>query len=824
MGSRSRRNDPPDPRAVSPDELRWSCDPEVFPFETTAELGECPIQIIGQARAMDALRLGLVIRDHGYNIFAAGEVGSGRSTAVRRELAEIDRGEGAPDDLCYVHNFRDPDQPRLLRFPSGKGRAFQKSMEQLVEGLRKHMPELLDAEVSRKRRAARVEVAQEKQKGLLKEFEKTVEREGFALVQVQLGPFMRPSLMPVVAGNPVDMDQLETLVDEGKFQRKEYDRLRTKRAALTSGLESLTKRLQSVERALREELVNLDRDLARPLVDESLGEVREDFAGATVRSFLDEVAQDVLDHLDRFREPESPPVSGAERDQAKKELRERTLPYLVNLVVDNSATKGRPILWETYPSYRNLFGTIEHSRDGSGEWQADHTRIKAGSLLKAGGGFLVLDAMDVLAEAGVWPALKRTLRNRVLEIQYFDPLSLFAGVSLKPEKAPVDVKVILIGTRQIYRLLHGLDEDFKKIFKVKAEFTVETPLSGEELTNYACFVRKKCQDDHLPPFHRAAVAAVVEHGVRLAGRREKLTTRFNEIADVIRESGYWARDEKSKRVEVRHVDHALAQRARRVGLAQDLLRERIVQGTVLLDVSGARVGQVNGLMVLDVGDHEFGLPGRITAVTAMGRTGILDIERESLMSGALHTKGVLILAGFLRSRFSQEKPLTLAASLCFEQNYDEIDGDSASSAELYSLLSSLSGVPLQQGIAVTGSVNQRGEIQPIGGLNEKVEGYFDVCKERGLDGAQGVMIPRLNLPHLMLRKDVVEAVRQGKFRLWAVSTVEEGIEVLSGLPAGERGAGSAYPPASVFGRVDLRLRELAMGVREFGAADGAVVP
>ncbi len=817
------RSAPSDPRVVLPEKLRWRCDPEWFEFETTAELGDCPIHVIGQSRAMDALKLGLALKDHGYNVFVAGEVGSGRSTAVRRLLADVERGERAPDDLCYVHNFQDPDRPKLLRFDAGKGRVFQKEMERLVEGLRKNMPELLDSELSRKRRSGRIEATKEKQKSLMKEFEKEVEQEGFAVVEAQLGPLMRPTLVPLVAGNPVDMDELDSLVEEGKFAKREYEKLRAKRAHLMTGLESLTKTLQGIERALREEITALDRDLARPLVTESMAGVREAAGGDALGAFLEAVTTDILDHLDRFREHEVP-TSGAERDRAKKELRELTLPYLVHLVVDNTSTRGRPILWETSPNYRNLFGTIEQSRDTATEWTADHTRIKGGSLLQANGGFLVLDAMDVLAEQGVWSALKRTLRNGTLEIHSFDPLSLFAGVSMQPERAAIDVKVILIGTPQIYRLLHGVDEDFNKIFKVKAEFTDDTPLSDDELNNYACFVHKKCRDDRLPPFHRGAVAAVVEHGARLAGRREKLTTRFNEIADIVREAAYWAREARAERVELTHVDRALLERARRVNWPEERLRERFTEGEVLLGVEGEAVGQVNGLMLLDVGDHEFGIPTRITAVTAMGRAGILDIEREALMSGALHTKGVLILAGLLRARFAQDKPLALSASLCFEQSYDEVDGDSASSAELYAILSSLSGVPLRQGIAVTGSINQKGEIQPIGGINEKIEGFFDLCVRKGLSGNQGVMIPALNLNHLMLRRDVVDAVRAGTFAVYAVSTIEQGIEVLSGLRAGDRGSGAAYPPDSVFGRADARLRELASALRGFGAADGSNGP
>jgi ATP-dependent Lon protease len=377
----------------------------------------------------------------------------------------------------------------------------------------------------------------------------------------------------------------------------------------------------------------------------------------------------------------------------------------------------------------------------------------------------------------------------------------------------------MIGTKQIYRLLYSLDEDFKKIFKVKADFALRTPLNDKELYNYACFVHKKVQDDDLPPFHRDAVAAIVEYGVRLAGMKEKLTTRFKDVADVIREAGYWANQEKAKRVEERHVDRALKERRHRVNLFEEEMRDRIADGTLILEIEGEKVGQVNGLVVLDLGDHVFGQPTRITAVTAMGRTGIIDIERESKMSGSIHTKGVLILAGFLRERFAQDKPLALAASVCFEQSYGIVDGDSASSAELYGLLSSLSGIPIRQGISVTGSVNQMGEIQPIGGVNEKVEGYFDLCKLQGLTGDQGVMIPYRNLPEVMLRKDVVEAVDKGRFHVWAVDDIETGIEILTGVGAGERAADGTYPADTVFGRVDARLRQLAEGVRDYGAAD-----
>jgi len=443
----------------------------------------------------------------------------------------------------------------------------------------------------------------------------------------------------------------------------------------------------------------------------------------------------------------------------------------------------------------------------------------AGSLLRANGGFIIMDALDLLVEPGVWAALKRTMRHRQVEIQSFDPAFLYSGVSLKPEPVPIDVKVVLIGTRQIYAVLYATDEDFKKIFKVKADFALQTPLDDEEVLNYACLIHNRCRKENLPPFHRDAVAAVVEEGVRLAGDRDKLTTRFTKIVDLVIEAGHWATEDGASPVQPEHVDRALTKRVYRVNLVEEMLRERLANGTVLLDLEGAKVGQVNGLSLLDLGDHEFGQPSRISATTAMGRSGIIDIDREAEMSGSIHTKGVLILTGFLRARFAQTKPLTLTASICFEQSYGGIDGDSASSAELYALLSSLADVPLRQGIAVTGSVNQRGEVQPIGGVNRKIEGFFDLCRLVGLTGDQGVMIPRRNLSQLMLRNDVVQAVRDGQFSVWAVCSIEEGLEVLADMPPGSCGEDGSYPRDSILGRVDAELERLAEGVARYGPAD-----
>lgn len=818
MSPRKRRR-VPGPHGLAPDKLRWRCDPKRFSFETTAELGEAPIDIIGQPRAQEALRVGLCGRAAGTNVFVSGMVGCGRSTVVKRALAELAPDDTTPDDLVYVHNFEDPDRPCRMFFPAGRGKLFRQTMDALIDNLGRDLRKLFDSEPYRKRRTAHVEMASAGQKAKLKEFEKRVQDAGFNLVQVQMGPFVRSRLVPVVAGNPVEVEALEQLVEQGGFKRAELDELLANQGTLQAELELLGKEVHRLEHDLRAQLQEFDRELAGPLVEEATRQVQQAFRPEELKGYMEKVGQEILDNLEDFRQhPEGDEDGGEEATRSDDGQK-----YRVNLLVDNSQIEGRPVIWEGNPSYRNLFGTVDRARSETGEWETDHRRIKSGSLLRANGGFLVLDAMDVLVAPGVWPALKRTLRHCESEIQSIDPALYLAGAALNPEPVPIDVKVIMIGTHQIYHLLHAHDEDFQKIFKVKADFAMHTQLNDHELGNYARLINKRCETEQLPPFHREAVAAVVEYGARIADNRDKLTTRFNEVVDLVREAGYWAKQQGSKRVEGAHVDLAEEKRNHRMDLVEELLRERIADGTVLLDIEGRKVGQINGLALLDQGDHVFALPSRITATTAMGRSGIIDIDHEAEMSGAIHTKGVLILTGFLRARFARTRPLTLTASICFEQNYGGIDGDSASSAELYVLLSALSGVPLRQGIAVTGSINQRGEIQPIGGANRKIEGFFDLCKLQGLTGEQGVMMPTRNLSQLMLRKDVVEAVEKGRFHVWAVSSVEEGLEVLTDGPVGVAAADGAYAPDSIFGKADAELKRLAEEVGRYGPADVAPV-
>jgi len=801
---------------ITPEQARWRCDPDRFDFETTAEIDHCPIELIGQPRAIEALQVGLSLRTRGYNIFVCGEVGTGRSTAVDRQLNEVSRDDLVPDDLAYVYNPKLPEQPRLLRLPAGRGLEFRQALEMLVHGLEIKLNLLFESDEFTDARQEAADSIRKPVRATFEQFEKEVKEAGFTVVQIRVEGTIHPEVLPIVDGEPKGMDLFLGRVKAGEMSQEDFDGLETRRQEMMSRLIRHRKAYRAAELQLRRDLENLDREKARPIIESAVRELAERFDNEAVRGYLEDVMAELLDSMRLLREKIEADDGAVQGDEetVRAEFEEMMIPYAVNVLVDNTGATRRPVVWETAPTFRNLFGTIEQYREETGEWATDHTRISGGSILKANGGFLVLDAIDMLAQKEVWPALKRTLRHRKLEIQAPDP-NQAGSIALKPEAIPLDLKVVLIGTPQIYALLSRLDEDFGKVFKIKAEFALSTPRSEEEIRNYACFMLKKTLDENLPPFHKDAVGAVVEEGVRLAGRQDRLTTRFNAVADLVLEAGHWAQEDQAEQVREKHVDLAVERRIRRHDLVEEVDRKRMAEGTVLLDMEGEKVGQLNGLVVLDTGDHVFGQPARITAVTAVGSAGIVDIERESEKSGPIHTKGVLILAGFLRARWAQERPLALSASLCFEQNYGGIDGDSASAAELFTLLSSLSGVPLKQGIAVTGSVNQRGEIQPIGGVNSKIEGYFDLCRLKGLTGEQGVMIPATNLPHLMLRKDVTKAMRRGEFRIWAMETVEQGIEILTGLSAGVRGEDGTYPRKTVFRRVDERLADLAARAKQY---------
>jgi len=792
-------------KKVPVDKLRWRCDPKSLGFKSTDELKLYP-DIIGQKRAVNALRLGLDIESLGYNIFVTGLVGTGRKTAVNRLLEGTDRLKRIPDDKLYVNNFKNSDMPRFIRLPAGQGRSLKKDMDELVEYLAKNISSVFESEDYQRRKKEIVENLKNKQKKLLKGFESKVAKEKFTLIQLQIGAFTKPTVLPVIDGKPVDFNQLAAWVKEGKLTKERLKRLEEKHSEFADKMEAVFKEVINLEKKVNEQVKSLDNEVVTPLVEDRINEIKDRYKNDTLNEYLDEVKEDILDNLAKFQKPEGqtsslPGVSISQGDPF--------LEYRVNLLIDNFGAKKAPVIFETSPTYRNLFGTVEVTPDRSGNWRTDFTKIKAGSILRADGGFLIIEALDVLVEQGVWPALKRTLRNRKIEIQNYAPFYMISISALKPEPIQCDVKVAMVGDAFLYHLLYNHDEDFKKIFKVRADFDSVMDVKRESIMEYANFVKKIVTNEKLNPFNEKAVAAIVEYGVRLAGKQNKLSTQFNNVADILREANYWAHKDNTSKVTEKHVEKAIEEKMDRSRLIEEKIQEMIEEGTIMIDTKGSVVGQVNGLSVYDTGDYSFGRPSRITAKASVGGSGIINIEREAELSGRIHSKGVLILAGYLRSKYAQDKPLAMSASLCFEQSYSGVEGDSASSTEVYALLSTLSELPVRQDIAVTGSVNQKGEIQPIGGVNQKIEGFYDVCKAKGLTGTQGVMIPHQNIDDLMLRKDVVNSVKKAKFHVYPIKTIDQGIEILTGVKAGKRKKDGTYEKGTVNYLVDKKLQEFA---------------
>jgi lon-related putative ATP-dependent protease len=807
---------------VPADQLCWHCPAKHLPglddLKPTKE-------IVGQPRAVNALRMGLEIANVGYNIFVTGKVGTGRTTTVRRLLDRVAAKPSRPGDKVYVNNFRDPDQPRLIRLPAGQGNTLRRRVDEFVDYLVKNIPQLFEGDNYQRSRQEIVDRFKEQGGVKVRDFEKRIAAEGFALIQT--APFARPELAPIVEKQPVKVDALPGLVEEGKLTAERAEEIKTKYRELSDQLSAIFKEMREYERQAREALAKLDEGFVRPLLEERLADVaagihtegpgphhRVDPSDG-ITAWLEEVKTAVLERLDVFRQ--RPP----ENQPATEQAADAHYEFRVNVVVDNAEAKTAPVTFETSPTFRNLFGSIDRTWDRGGQARADFTRIKAGSILKSDGGFLVLNALDALLEPGVWPALKRTLRNRKLEIGAYDPVAMFFGATgLKPEPVGIDVKVIMIGDPQVYEILAAQDEDFKKVFKVRADFDWVMDLDAEATREYAAVIKRLCDDHEVAPFDRSGVAAVIEYGVRLAGRRNKLSTRFNIISELLAEASYWAGKAGAKQVAAEHVNRAITERRQRMRLYEDKLQEAIRDGVIYIDTDGGRVGQVNGLAVYEMGEYAFGKPARITARTGVGSAGIINIEREAQLSGPVHDKGIYIIAGYLRGKFAQAAPLVLSASICFEQSYGGVDGDSASSTEVYALLSDLAGLPIRQDVAVTGSVNQNGEVQPIGGVTWKIEGFYEVCKQRGLTGKQGVMIPKANVMDLMLRPDVVADIAAGRFHVWSVESIDQGIELLTGTPAGEPDANGSYPEGTVFARVTKRLRELADIHRSYGKDAG----
>jgi len=792
-------------KELTPEKLAWRLDPEKIPFASSDDCKSCE-GIIGQERAIKSIQTGLDVKSLGYNIFITGMVGTGRTTTITQLLEKLEKEEKIPDDILFVFNFKNPDEPTLITLPAGQGIHFKEAMDQLIEMLKTNIPELLKSSYYSEKRDNIIETQQKKSKEILKIFEDEVAKEGFSVIQVQMGLYVKPDLIPVIEGKPTPFAQLEGLVREGKFPKEKLEELRDKYDKLTDKLEAIFKQLKETEEETHKFLRQWDEESITPIIKGAIAGIRTHFQFDIINDYLDDVERTLVKHINLFKGQQSqqqPPQPGKDIQP------EPFLEYQVNLLIDNSDQKGAPVVMETNPNYINLFGSIESSISRFGMMQTDFTKIKPGSLLKANGGYLVINALDALIEPGVWPTLKRTLRNQQLEIQNFMSVYLVTTSRLKPQPIDIDVKVVMIGDAHIYNILYFMDEDFKKIFKIKAEFESEMEKDKSTILDYATFIKKITEEDKLKSFDKEGMATIIEYGTRIAGRQKKLTTRFNIIADIIRESSYWAKKANSDMVSRDSVERAIQERFDRVSLIEDKIQEMIEEGTIMIDTKGSVVGQVNGLSVYMMGEFSFGKPTRITASTSVGRAGVINIERESDMSGRTHNKGVLILGGYLRGKYAQDKPFSLSASLAFEQSYSGVDGDSASSTEVYAILSSLSKLPLRQDIAVTGSLNQRGEIQPIGGVNEKIEGFFDVCKAKRLTGNQGVIIPHQNVQNLMLRKDVIAAVSDGKFHIFPVKTIDEGIEILTGVKAGRRKKDGNFEEDTVNHLVDKELQRLA---------------
>ncbi len=797
---------------VPVEKLRWRLDPATFPFETTRDL-EPLKEIVGQERGVEAFRFGMGMNKPGYNVFVTGMSGTGRMSTVKKLLEEMTKESKVPEDLCYVNNFKNPEAPILLKLKGGTGAGFKQDVHDLVETLKKDIPQLFESQEYINLKKEIMETYEAKGKSFFKGLDQKVKEEGFALVDIQMGQYKRPEVMPIVDGKPMTIDQVEEMVERGRFPKDEFEAMREKQAKLRNQIDQIFLELRDLQKEVQEKIEKMDRVMFMKNASELASPLGKKYKGKAVRQYIEAFLADMADNLQIFRPQQQPVIPGISNLLPEADLFQ---PYQVNLLVDNSEQKGAPVIVEAYPTYRNLFGSIERIVDRSGVWRTDFSKIKAGALIKANGGYLVFNLMDAIVEPGVWQGLKRALKSEKLEIQTYDPFYLFTTSGLKPEPIELNVKVVIISDSYLYHLLFHYDEDVKKIFKVRADFDTSMDKNQESIHQFAQFIRMKCDDEDLKPFDREAVATLVEEAVRMTGRQEKISTSFPTITDLLREADFWAGQKKQNIVCEEHVQKALEARIYRSNLIEQRIQEMIDRGTLMIDVTGSTVGQVNGLAVYDLGDYMFGKPTRITVSTSMGRAGIINIEREADLSGSTHNKGVLILGGYLRKKYAQDKPLTVSASIAFEQSYSGVDGDSASSTEIYALLSSLSGVPVKQNIAVTGSVNQKGEVQAIGGVNQKIEGFFDCCKNLGFTGDQGVMIPEANVKDLMLRKDVVEAVKKGTFHIYAVRTIDEGIEILTGKKAGEKRADGTYPKGSINELVDRKLKELAEGLKSFG--------
>ncbi|TNF73138.1 MAG: ATP-dependent protease [Acidobacteria bacterium] len=795
------------PKPLTPDQLYRKCDFGKLVFETTHDLE--PLEgLLGQPRAVAAVEFGIGIERDGYNIFAFGPPGTGKHTAVQQYLERKAAGDETPGDLCYVNNFEEQHRPKLLQLPTGRGGELRRAMERLVDELTTGLQSALDSEEYQTQRQVLEEQFNERQAKALAELGDEAGKQGLALLRTPAG----------MAFAPVQDDEILSPEEFSKLPEEDREQLEKDIDSFKEKLQKVLRQFPRWQREARERLRKLNLEVSRFAIQPLIDELREQFTGLDdVQIYLDAVEDDVLENAGRLVGQDKSPAQalmqalggGEETDQPS--LRR----YRVNVLVDHHDTEGAPVVYEDNPTYQNLVGRVEHISQ-MGALVTDFNLIKAGALHRATGGYLLVDALKLLGLPYAYEGLKRAMQSKQIKIESIgEALSLTSTYSLEPEPVDLEGKIVLLGDSTVYYLLSAYDPEFSELFKVAADFAGQLEWSPENQALYARLIAKLVREDELRPLDREAVARVIEHSARMLEDSEKISLLMSRIFDLLREADYWAGQAERDVVTTEDVQKAIDAGIFRLDRYRERIQEEIDRGTLLLDTSGAKVGQVNGLSVYQLGDFAFGRPSRITARVRLGKGEVLDIEREVELSGPIHSKGVLILGGFLGARYAPEVPLSLSASLVFEQSYGGVDGDSASSAELYALLSAIAEVPIKQTFAVTGSVNQRGEVQAIGGANEKIEGFFDVCTARGLDGEQGVLIPAANVKHLMLREDVVEAVAQGKFNIYAVETVDQGIEILTGKSAGERDGDGEYPEDSINRLVEDRLIDLAETAQEF---------
>ncbi len=781
---------------LSVEKLRWICDPEQFDFNTTADLPDL-VDAVGQERALRSIEFGLGVRETGFNLYISGQTGTGRTSTIRNLLRQRAKDEPTPDDWVYVYNFKDADSPVSLSLPAGRGGELASDMKELVEAFKNDIPKALESKEYETRRTEILEQYQNQSNHLFEILEEESEKHGFALQRTVSGLV----IVPQKEDHNFTQEEYNALTDEERTKLEEQGKF------LTERLNDVLRQVRENEKATKEALALADRELGLSCLGHRMDPLREKYADLEkVLNYLETVQEDILKNLEDFKpQPSQPQIPGIKLPRQEPSF-ER---YEVNLLVDNKDSAGAPVVFESNPTYNNLFGRIEHVMQYGGVAVTDFTMIKSGALHRATGGYLVIDAREVLINPFVWDSLKRCIRTAEIRIEdVLEQYRFMTMVSLKPEPVPLSAKIVLVGTPWIYYLLYYQDPDYRKFFKVKAEFDSSVSRTPVVMKEYALFVATLCRDKKLLHFDRAGVACLLEYTARMVDDQQKLSSRFMEIADFVREASFWAERDKHEVITCTDVRRAAEEQLYRVNRIEERMQELFEDGTIMVDTEGAVVGQINGLSVISLGDHTFGRPSRITARTWLGQAGMVNVEREVKLSGPIHDKGVLILTGYLGGLFARNHPLSLSASICFEQNYDGVEGDSASSTELYALLSALSGIPIRQGVAVTGSVNQRGQIQPIGGVNQKIEGFFAVCKAKGLTGDQGVIIPATNERHLMLKEEVVDAIKEEKFHVWSIDSIEQGIEILTGIKAGLSEKDGSFSKGTVFYHVAQRLKKM----------------